>query len=39
MQYSSIEYVSKIEPESLEFLSLIDTPGVGHACMKIKANV
>lgn len=39
MQYSSIEFIPKIEPESLEILSLIYTPGVGHACMKIKDNV
>lgn len=38
MQYKSIEYVPKIEPDSLEVLSLIYTPGVGHACMKIKEN-
>ena len=38
MQYNSIEYVPKIEPDSLEVLSLIYTPGVGHACMKIKEN-
>ncbi len=38
MQYKSINYVPKIEPESLEILSLIYTPGVGHACMEIKEN-
>ncbi len=38
MQYKSIEFIPKIEPESLEILSLIYTPGVGHACMKIKEN-
>lgn len=38
MQYKSIEYVPKIEPDSLEVLSLIYTPGVGHACMEIKEN-
>lgn len=38
MQFKSIEYVPKIQPESLEVLSLIYTPGVGHACMKIKEN-
>lgn len=38
MQYKSIEYIPKIEPESLEILSLIYTPGVGEACMKIKEN-
>lgn len=38
MQYSSIEFIPKIEPESLEILSLIYTPGVGEACMKIKEN-
>lgn len=38
MQFNSIEFVPKIEPESLEILSLIYTPGVGHACMKIKEN-
>lgn len=38
MQYRSIEYVPKIEPDSLEVLSLIYTPGVGYSCMKIKEN-
>lgn len=38
MQYKSIEFIPKIEPDSLEVLSLIYTPGVGHACMKIKEN-
>lgn len=38
MQYKSIEFVPKIEPESLEVLSLIYTPGVGYSCMKIKEN-
>lgn len=38
MQYNSIEYIPKIEPDSLEVLSLIYTPGVGEACMKIKEN-
>jgi len=38
MQYNSINYVPKIEPDSLEILSLIYTPGVGHACMKIAEN-
>lgn len=38
MQYKSIDYIPKIEPDSLEVLSLIYTPGVGHACMKIKDN-
>lgn len=38
MKFESIEYVPKIEPDSLEVLSLIYTPGVGHACMKIKEN-
>lgn len=38
MQYKSIEFVPKIEPDSLEVLSLIYTPGVGEACMKIKEN-
>lgn len=38
MQYKSIDFVPKIEPESLEVLSLIYTPGVGEACMKIKEN-
>ncbi len=38
MRYNSIEYIPKIEPESLEVLSLIYTPGVGNACMKIKEN-
>ena len=36
--YKSIEFVPKIELESLEVLSLIYTPGVGEACMKIKEN-
>lgn len=36
--YKTIEYVPKIEPTSSEILSLIYTPGVGHACMKIKGN-
>lgn len=36
--YRAIEFVPKIEPESLEILSLIYTPGVGEACMKIKEN-
>ena len=38
MQYNSIEFVPKIEPDSLEILSLIYTPGVGHACTKIAEN-
>lgn len=38
MQYSAIEFIPKIEPDSLEVLSLIYTPGVGHACMAIKEN-
>jgi malate dehydrogenase (oxaloacetate-decarboxylating) len=38
MQYKSIEYIPKIEPDSLEILSLIYTPGVGYACMAIKDN-
>lgn len=38
MQYSAIEFIPKIEPDSLEILSLIYTPGVGHACMEIKEN-
>lgn len=38
MQYKSIEFVPKIEPESLEVLSLIYTPGVGQSCLKIKEN-
>lgn len=38
MQYKSINYVPKIEPDSLEVLSLIYTPGVGQACLKIKEN-
>lgn len=38
MKYESIEYIPKIEPDSLEILSLIYTPGVGYACMKIKEN-
>lgn len=39
MQYRSIEFVPKIEPKNLEVLSLIYTPGVGHACLKIKEDV
>lgn len=39
MQYKSIEYIPKIEPDSLEVLSLVYTPGVGHACMEIKEDV
>lgn len=39
MQYHSIEYIPKIEPDSLEVLSVIYTPGVGHACMEIKEDV
>lgn len=39
MQYKSIEFIPKIEPKSLEILSLIYTPGVGHACMAIKDDV
>lgn len=38
MQYSAIEFIPKIEPDSLEVLSLIYTPGVGHSCMEIKEN-
>lgn len=38
MQYRGIEFIPKIELDSLEVLSLIYTPGVGHACMKIKEN-
>lgn len=38
MKYQSLNYIPKIEPESLEVLSLIYTPGVGHACMAIKEN-
>lgn len=38
MQYKAIEFIPKIEPDSLELLSLIYTPGVGHACMEIKEN-
>lgn len=38
MKFESIEYIPKIEPESLEVLSLIYTPGVGYSCMKIKEN-
>lgn len=39
MQFSAIEFIPKIEPDSLEVLSLIYTPGVGHSCLKIKENV
>lgn len=38
MKYQSINYTTKIVPESLEVLSLIYTPGVGYSCMKIKDN-
>jgi len=38
MQYNSIDFVPKIEPDSLEVLSLIYTPGVGHACTEIAQN-
>lgn len=38
MQSSAIEFVPKIEPENLEILSLIYTPGVGHACLKIEED-
>jgi len=38
MQYQSINFIPKIEPDSLEVLSLIYTPGVGHSCMEIKEN-
>lgn len=37
--YTGIEFIPKIEPDSLEVLSLIYTPGVGHACMKIKEDI
>lgn len=38
MQYNSIDFVPKIEPDSLEILSLIYTPGVGYACTEIAQN-
>ena len=38
MHYQSINFIPKIEPNSLEVLSLIYTPGVGYACMEIKEN-
>ncbi len=38
MIFNSIEYVPKIKLDSLDVLSLIYTPGVGYACMKIKEN-
>ena len=38
MKYNSINYIPKIELENAEILSLVYTPGVGHACMKIKEN-
>ena len=38
MKYKSINYIPKIELESAEILSLVYTPGVGHACIKIKEN-
>jgi len=38
MKYRSINYIPKIEPESLEILSLIYTPGVGYSCTAIKGN-
>lgn len=39
MQFSSIEFIPKVEPDDLEVLSLIYTPGVGQACLKIKDDV
>ena len=39
MHLTAIEFIPKIEPDSLEILSLIYTPGVGEACMKIKEDV
>lgn len=39
MKYSAINYVPKINPDSAEVLSLIYTPGVGAACMKIKEDI
>lgn len=36
MQYKSIEFTPKIEPSTTELLSMIYTPGVGGACLKIK---
>lgn len=39
MQFSAIEFIPKIEPDSSEVLSLIYTPGVGHSCLKIKEDV
>lgn len=33
---SSIEFVPKIEIDCLEVLSLVYTPGVGHACLQIR---
>lgn len=38
MKYSAIDYIPKISPDNLEVLSLIYTPGVGQACLKIKEN-
>ncbi len=38
MQFKSIEYIPKIEPDCNEILSLIYTPGVGYACKKIAEN-
>lgn len=36
---SSIEFVPKIEIDSLDVLSLVYTPGVGHACLKIRDDI
>lgn len=38
MQYTAIDIIPKIAPDSSELLSLIYTPGVGSACLKIKDN-
>lgn len=38
MNFKSIKFTPKIDPDSLEILSLIYTPGVGNACMEIKEN-
>lgn len=36
MQLNSIEFVPKIEIDSLDVLSIVYTPGVGYACLKIR---
>ena len=38
MQYKSIEFIPKIEVDSLETLALVYTPGVGYACQEIEKD-